>query len=341
MRKAMFGLAVAMALAAAAPAQAGAVLDRVKARGEVRCGTSTGTTGGAFHSIDSAGQRRGFLIDMCRAIAAALFNDPAKGIIQGMQFVQTFTAVKTGEVDVVTWTHTYTSSRDTNLGYEFPVVYYYSGQSFMVPKATNIARLEQLSGAAICVVSGSNIAAVIEDAFKQRNMTFRPVSFENVDSMVAAYRAGRCDAISTEPPVLAGYRSTFRDPAEHVILDVLISREPLAPMIAEGDFEWLNVLRWVFWATILAEEHGITQANVEAMRRTSTEPEVRRLLGVEGDIAQKMGLSPDWAVNVIRTVGNYGEIYDRHFGPNTPANLPRGLNRLWSQGGLMFVPPYR
>lgn len=320
-------------------AHAGAAIDKIKARGEVYCGGQPEGLG--FHTPDPSGNWRGFAVDYCRALATALFNDPGKFVYKPMSFVQTFTALQTGEVDIITTSTTYTVSRDAVLGYEFPRVYFYSGNAFMVKRSANVASPKDLNGAAICNITGSTNISSVDDYFRKNGMTYTQVNFDKIDDAFNAYKSDRCDAISQEPPVLASFRTSLGNPDDNIILETTISKEPFSPVVLETDPQWTNLVRQTINATITAEELGITSANVEEMAKTSQDPEVRRLLGAEGDIGSKMNLANDWVINVVKAVGNYGEIYERNLGEQSALKIPRGVNNLWSNGGLIYSPPWR
>ncbi|KWV55149.1 hypothetical protein AS026_37885 [Rhizobium altiplani] len=320
-------------------AHAGVTIDKIKSRGELYCGGQAEGLG--FHTPDTAGNWKGFAVDYCRALATALLNDPGKYVYKPMSFVQTFTALQTGEVDIITTSTTYTVSRDAVLGLEFPRVYFYSGNAFMVKKSANVSGPKDLSGATICNITGSTNVSSVDDYFRKNGMTYTPVNFDKIDDAFNAYKSDRCDAISQEPPVLASFRSSLGNPDDNVILDTTISKEPFAPVVLEKDPDWVNLVRQTINATITAEELGVTAANVEEIAKTSKDPEVRRLLGAEGDIGTKMSLANDWVVKVVKAVGNYGEIYDRNLGAQSVLKIPRGVNNLWSNGGLIYSPPWR
>jgi general L-amino acid transport system substrate-binding protein len=337
-------LALAAPGPAAAPAMAqqaqaaGPTLATVRARDLLVCGTSTGTPG--FSMPDSRGEYRGIDSDLCRALAAAVLGDPAKIRWVPLTSTARLPALQSGQVDVLYRTTTWTHGRDTANGLNFTAVSFFDGQGFVVRRSLNVARATDLAGAAICVVSGSTNELNLADWARVNNIRYSPVVFEQNDEARIAYLAGRCDSYSTDASQLAGILSGFPDRQAHMILPDIISKEPHAPVVRHGDDQWFDIVRWTLFALLIAEEKGITQANVESML-TSQDPEVRRLLGLSGDHGPLMGLDRRWAYNAIRAVGNYGEIFERNLGPNTPVGLQRGLNRLWTQGGLMYAPPMR
>lgn len=335
MRRIAFAIA-ALLLAGAAQAQ---TLDAVKRRGQLVCGTSTGTAG--FDMPDSRGEWHGMMVDLCRAVAAAVLNDPARVRFIPLSAPQRFTALVAGEIDILARTTTWTLQRDAGAGMNFTAPLYYDGQGFLVPRRLNVTRARDLDGASLCLTAGTTSEANVVDWARANRVTFRPVVFERNEEARAAYMAGRCDVYSTDVSILSATRATMaRDPSEHVILSDIISKEPLTPVVRQGDDQWFDIVRFVQFALIEAEERGITRANVDAMM-ASPNPDVRRLLGVTPGNGRALGLEESWAAQAIRAVGNYGEMYERNLGPATPLGLPRGVNALWTQGGLMYAPPLR
>ncbi|MCX7646781.1 MAG: amino acid ABC transporter substrate-binding protein [Rhodobacteraceae bacterium] len=323
----------------AAGASAAATVDDVKARGELICGSNTGLTG--FGAPDANGNWQGFDVALCRAIAAAVLGDPNK-----VRFVPTtgetrFTALASGEVDVLIRNSTWTFSRDTELAFDFVAVNYYDGQGFMVKKDLGVASAKELDGATVCIQTGTTTELNLADFFKANNMTYTPVNVQDDSQAQQQYLAGACDAYTTDASGLAASRATMADPENHIILPEIISKEPLGPVVRHGDNNWGDIVRWTFYALVTAEEKGITAANVEEVAASSTDPEVRRLLGVEGDMGAKIGLDNEFAKRAIAAVGNYGEIFEANIGEATPIGLARGLNALWTQGGLQYAPPFR
>ncbi len=332
------GLFATSAAEAQQPAPAGPTLSAVRARGLVLCGTSTGFAG--FSVMDTQGRNRGLDADLCVALAAAIFGDPARIRWERLTGQTRFPALQGGQVDVLMRTTTWTHSRDANLGLNFTTVSFFDGQGFLVRRDANIARAADLAGATICTTSGTTSELNLADWSRSRNIAFRPVLFEQIEEATRAYESRRCDALSTDASVLASIAAIQSNPAEHVVLSDLISKEPHSPVVRQGDDQWGDIVRWTLFALLNAEELGVTQANVDEMLR-SPNPEIRRLLGVAGDHGQMMGLDARWAYHAIKAVGNYGEIFDRNLGANSPTRLARGLNALWSNGGAMYGMPIR
>ena len=338
--KALLGSAAIAAAAVATPAHAGKTLDAIKARGAVVCGVNTGLAG--FSAADSQGNWTGLDVDTCRAIAAAVLGDANKVKWVPLTAQQRFTALQSGEVDILARNTTWTLTRDASLGLSFTGVTYYDGQGFMVPVKAKIKSAKQLKGATVCVQSGTTTEKNLTDYARANNLNIKPVVFEKVEAATGAYFAGRCIAYTTDASGLASVRNKeAKDPKEHVILPELISKEPLGPVVRRGDDEWLAIAKWVVFGLIEAEEFGITQANVEKMAKESQDPVVMRIVGTSEDTGKLLGLDKDWMVRAIKTTGNYGEIFERNVGPKTPIGLPRGVNELWSKGGIMYAPPVR
>ncbi|MCW2307298.1 amino acid ABC transporter substrate-binding protein [Rhodobium gokarnense] len=329
-------LGAAVALAATA-ANAG-TLDDVKAKGFVQCGVSQGLPG--FSNPDDQGNWTGLDVDYCRALAAAIFNDPEKVKFSPLSAKERFTALQSGEIDVLPRNTTWTMSRDTALGLNFVGVNYYDGQGFMVRKSLGVASALELSGANVCTNTGTTTELNVADYFRSKDMPYQIVAFEKADEVVQAYDAGRCDVYTTDASGLYAQRLKLTNPDEHMVLPEIISKEPLGPVVRQGDDEWFNLAKWVHFATINAEELGVTSANVDEMKNSET-PSIKRLLGTEGEYGKAIGLDNDWAYNVIKHVGNYGEIFERNVGPSTQLGIARGLNALWSKGGLQYAPPVR
>ncbi|WP_426956882.1 amino acid ABC transporter substrate-binding protein [Muricoccus radiodurans] len=324
--------------ASAQPVEPGPTLRAVRARGALVCGGHPGAPG--FGAMDSRGVYRGLDADTCRAIAAAVLGDGEKVRFPILTSATRFTALQSGEIDVLPRTTTWSHTRDTANGLNFTAVTFYDGQGFLVRRTHNISRAQELEGASICVTAGTTSELNLADWGRSRRVTFRPVVFESNDETRRAYEANRCDAYSTDASQLAGIRSALSRPEDHTILPDIISKEPLAPAVRHGDDQWFDIVRWTIFALIEAEELGVTQANVEQML-TSERVEIRRLLGQAGDHGPMMGLDRRWAYNAIRAVGNYGEVFERNLGRGSPVGLPRGVNALWTQGGLMYAPPIR
>ncbi len=319
-------------------APAGGRLQVVKNRGKLICGTNGSLPG--FSNLDQAtGQFTGFDADFCRVVAAAVLGDATKVDFRPLSTKERSVALQSGEIDVLIRNTTWTSSRDATWGLFAPTTFY-DGQGMMVRKSLNATKLEDLAGASICVQTGTTTELNLTDQMRARNVEFIPVVFEDIDATYAAYDEGRCDAVTSDRSQLAARRTTLKNPDDHLIMDVVMSKEPLGPVVPLGDDQWFNVVKWAVFATIQAEESGINSKNVDTFKDTQ-DPVIRRLLGLEGDLGTQLGLANDWVVQVIKQVGNYGEIFDRNLGPGTPFNMARGQNDLWTRGGLLYAPPYR
>ncbi|WP_340108277.1 amino acid ABC transporter substrate-binding protein [Pikeienuella sp. HZG-20] len=314
------------------------MLETVMDAQTIKCGVSDNLPG--FSTLNDEGAWTGFDADYCRAFSAAVFGAGDKVKFTPIAFNQSFTALQSGEVDVLSRSVTYTISRDTQLKVNFIPPTFYTGQSFMAHKKLGVNSVKDLSGAAICVLAGSVTERYIADYFRANDMEFNPIAIEQTSQVQAVYESGRCDAMSHETPSLAIARSRFNDPEAHVILPEVIAKSYEAPLVREGDDRWADIIRWTHFGLVTAEELGITQGNVDEMLK-SNDPVVRTFLGVDGDIGEKMGLANDWAANVIRAVGNYGEIYDRHLGEESVLRIARGMNDLYERGGLLYAPSWR
>lgn len=332
------GLAAALAVAAPASAQPAAdTIAAIRARGQLVCGIAQ--NGPGFAQPDSRGVFRGLDVDTCRAVAAALFGDANRVRFVPNTVVQRFPMLQSGEIDILSRQTTWTLSREATLGLEFAGINFYDGQGFMVRGSSGITSARQLDGATICVAPGTTTELNLTDYFRTNNMRFTPVVIEQVEEIRAAFLSGRCDAYTTDASALASFRSTrTNDREEFVLLPEIISKEPLGPAVRSGDFRWFNLVRWTLFAQIAAEELGVTSQNVEEMARTSANPDIQRLLGRTGDLGRALGVNNDWALQVIRQVGNYGEMYERNI---IPIGIPRGQNNLWNRGGLHYAPPIR
>jgi general L-amino acid transport system substrate-binding protein len=341
-RIAVAGAALAVGFSAAAHAT---TLDDVKARGKLLCGVTTGLAG--FGAPNDQGVWAGLDIDLCKAVAAAVFGDPTKVEYKPLNAEQRFTALQSKEVDMLARNSTWTLSRDTQLGLDFVAVNYYDGQGFMVKKELGVKSALELKGASVCVQEGTSTEKNLGDFDKVNNLGIKPVKFKENDQARSTYDEGRCDAYTTDASGLAGERTALKNPDDNIILPEIISKEPLGPVVRHGDNQWGDIVRWAHFATLVAEEKGITQANVDDVKakngadNQNADPETQRLLGITDKMGEGMGLSNDWAYNIIKAVGNYGEIFDRNVGPKTPLKLERGLNALWSKGGLQYAPPVR
>jgi len=332
-------LAAAGALSAV-PAHAGKTLDGIKARGQVVCGVNTGLAG--FAAADSAGKWSGLDVDMCRALAAAVLSDAEKVKYVPLNAQQRFTALQSGEIDILARNTTFTLTRDASLGLHSTVTNYYDGQGFMVPVKSKIKSAKQLKGQTVCVQSGTTTEKNLTDYSKANGLNIKPVVFEKLEAAENAYFTGRCLAYTTDASGLSSTRSKVaKDPKEHLILPELISKEPLGPMVRRGDDEWFAIVKWVQYGLIEAEEYGVKQANVDQLK-TSADPIIQRLVGGGNeDTGKLLGLDKEWLARAIKATGNYGEIFERNVGPSSPLGLPRGLNNQWNKGGLMYAYPVR
>lgn len=314
------------------------ILDDVKSRGHVQCGVTTGLPG--FSQPDDKGNWTGIDVDTCRAVAAAVFGSADKVQFTPLTAKERFTALQSGEIDILSRNTTWTLTRDTSLGLNFTGTNYYDGQGFLVSKKLGVDNAEQLDGATVCIQAGTTTELNLADYFRTKDMKFNPLVFDTSEQTVSGFAAGRCDVLTSDRSQLAALRSKLEDPSSAIILPNIISKEPLGPVVRQGDDQWFNVVKWALFAQINAEELGVTQGNVVGMK-SSENPEIQRLLGTTGDMGEKLGLPADFGFRIVQTVGNYGEMYDRNVGPDTPLGLDRGLNALWSNGGIMYAPPVR
>jgi general L-amino acid transport system substrate-binding protein len=337
MRKYLFMASMVASITFASAASA-TTLDDVKKKGFVQCGVSQGLKG--FSSPDDKGGWTGIDVDLCRAIAAAIFGDAEKVKFTPLSAKERFTALQSGEIDVLSRNTTWALSRDTALGFDFRGVTYYDGQGFMVRKSSGVKSARELDGATICVLMGTSTSLTLADYFRSNNMKYEPITFEKDDEVVAAYESGRCDAYTTDSSGLYANRLTLKDQQEHLVLPEIISKEPLGAVVRHGDNQWGDIVSWALYATLNAEEFGVNSKNAEGLRE-SDNPEIRRLLGTEGKFGEGLGLPDDWAYNIIVKVGNYAEIFDRNVGKGSPLGIPRGLNALLTQGGIQYAPPIR
>ena len=320
-------------------ATAGATLDAVKSKGFVQCGVSTGLPG--FSAADEKGQFTGIDVDMCRGVAAAIFGDPGKVKYSPLTAKERFTALQSGEIDMLPRNTTWTLTRDTSLGLNFTGVNYYDGQGFLVTKNLGVKSATELDGASFCIQAGTTTELNLADYFRANKMSYTPITFDTSDQTVKAFEAGRCDALTSDQSQLYALRIKLKDPKSAVVLPEVISKEPLGPVVRQGDDEWFNVVKWMLFAMVNGEELGVSSANVDEMKAKSTDPNVRRLLGIEGTKGEWMGLPDDWGYNIIKHVGNYGEVFERNVGKGSPLGISRGLNALWSKGGIQYAPPIR
>lgn len=339
--KQWLALAVAASsLMMAAPAMAGKTLDGIKSKGQVSCGVHTGLAG--FSAADSAGKWTGIDVDVCRAVAAAVLGDPEKVKYVPLTAQQRFTALQSGEIDVLSRNTTFTLTRDASLGLHQTVVTYYDGQGFIVPKNSKITNLKQFKNQTVCVQSGTTTEKNLTDYSKAKGLNIKPVVFEKEEAATAAYFAGRCISYTTDASGLASIRNKVAtNPADHVILPELISKEPLGPMVRRGDDEWFAVVKWVIYGLMEAEEYGITQADVEKLKTSSQDPVVKRILGTGEDSGKLLGLDKEWMARALKATGNYGEMFERNVGPSSALGLPRGINNQWNKGGLVYAMPIR
>jgi general L-amino acid transport system substrate-binding protein len=329
---------VALAMLVGAQGASAQTLKAVKERGMLNCGAN-GTLAG-FGLPDAQGNWTGLDVDFCRAIAAAVLNDPKKVKFVPLSAKDRFTALQSGEVDVLARNTTWTSSRDSSLGLSFVGVDYYDGQGFMVRKSLKVNSALELNGAAVCVQQGTTTELNLADYFRAHKMQLKTVTFATANEAVKAYDAGRCDSYTTDASGLAAERLRLANPDDHIILPEIISKEPLGPVVRQGDDQWFTVVKWVLFAMINAEELGITQKNVDEMMKSTT-PDVKRFVGTEGSYGEQLGLTKDWAVRIIKAEGNYGEVFERNVGQGSPLKIARGLNRLWNKGGIQYAPPIR
>jgi general L-amino acid transport system substrate-binding protein len=334
----MKALVAAAALLLGLAATAGAAtLDDVKARGSLTCGVNQNLQG--FGAKDADGNYAGFDVDFCRAVAAAVLGDPAKVTYVPLSAQERFDALKAGKVDVLARNSTWTMDRETAMPLRFAGISYHDGQGFIVKKLLGVTSALQLSGASICFQTGTTTESNVEDFFREKEMTFVPVRFDTLNDLVKAFDEGKCDTFTTDMSALYAVRLRLKNPDDAMVLQDVISKEPLGPAVRQGDEQWFNIVRWTLYALVNAEELGITAANVDDMKAKSKNAAVRRLLGVEGGDGTSMGLDADWAARTIKATGNYGEIFERNLGPNTPLAINRGLNALWNAGGVLYAPP--
>ncbi|QQS55276.1 MAG: amino acid ABC transporter substrate-binding protein [Candidatus Competibacteraceae bacterium] len=325
-------------LAVANGARAGTTLNAVKERGYIKCGVSDGLPG--FSYADEKGKFSGIDVDLCHAVAAAVFGDSTKVKFTPLTAKERFTALQTGEIDVLSRNSTWTSSRDSALGLNFTGVTYYDGQGFLVNKKLGVKSAKELDGATVCVQAGTTTELNLSDYFRTNKMKYTPITYDKSDESAKALEAGRCDVLTSDQSQLYAQRIKLAKPGDYVVLPEVISKEPLGPVVRHGDDEWFDIVKWTLFIMVDAEELGINSKNVEDMKK-STNPDVKRMLGVEGDKGKDFGLANDWMAVVVKQVGNYGEIFDRNVGKGSALEIERGLNALWTQGGLQYAPPVR
>jgi len=331
-------LTAGVAAAALSMSTQAATLDDVKARGVLSCGVSTGLAG--FSEKDEQGNWSGLDVDVCRAVAAAVLGDASKVQYKPLTAKERFTALQSGEVDLLSRNTTWTHTRDTSLGLNFAGTVYYDGTGFMVRSALGVKSATELDGANACIQAGTSTELAIADYFRENNMSYKAVTFDTTEQTRVGFESGRCDFLTTDRSALAALRVGLADPSSAIVLPEVISKEPLGPVVQQGDDQWFNIVKWVVNAMIEAEEQGITSANVDE-KKSSGKPANLRLLGVEGELGANLGLNPDWAYQIVKQVGNYSESFEAHIGVNTPMQLERGLNALWKDGGILYSPAMR
>ena len=332
------GTALTLAMVAGT-ANAGATFDAVKKKGFVQCGVNTGLPG--FSNIDDKGHWKGLDVDVCRAVAAAMFGDASKVKYTPLNAKERFTALQSGEIDMLSRNTTWTLTRDASLGITFTGVNYYDGQGFLVKKSLGVKKASELSGATVCVQSGTTTELNLADYFRSHNMKFTPVTFDTGDATEKAFESGRCDALTSDQSQLYAWKAVLKDPSSAEVLPDVISKEPLGPSVRQGDVKWFNIVKWSLFAMQDAEGLGITSKNVDDLRASSKNPSIERFLGKQGDFGKMLGVSNNWAYNIIKQVGNYAESFDRNVGKDSPLKIRRGLNALWKDGGIMYAPPWQ
>jgi general L-amino acid transport system substrate-binding protein len=338
MKRVSLAVSLAAAAALSVTAASAQTLKTVKDRGTLSCGVSQGLPG--FSSPDDKGNWTGLDVDVCRAIAAAVLNDPTKIKFVPLSAKDRFTALQSGEIDVLSRNTTWTISRDTSLGANFTGVTYYDGQGFMVKKSLKVNSALELNSASVCVQTGTTTELNLADFFKGNNMKYEVIAFGTIDEAVKAYESGRCDVFTDDVSGLYASRLKLANPADHVVLPEVISKEPLGPMVRHGDDQWFDVVKWTLFAMITAEELGVTQKNVDEMAK-SDKPEMKRVFGTDGNLGEQLGLTKDWVSRIVKAVGNYGEAFDRNVGTGSKLGISRGLNNLWNKGGIQYAPPIR
>jgi len=332
-------IALILGAAALVPNLASAsTLEQVMKKGSVACGVSTGIPG--FSATDSKGVWKGLDVDLCKSVAAAVLGDASKVKYIPLTAKERFTALQSGEIDVLVRTTTWTATRDTSLGLNFAGVNYYDGQGFLVSKDLGVTSAKELDGASFCIQSGTTSELNLTDYFIANKMEYKAVTFDTSGQTIDAFKKGRCDAVTSDASQLYGLRVKMDDPSSAIVLPEIISKEPLGPVVRQGDDEWFNIVRWTMFATIEAEELGVTASNAEEMLK-SDNPSIKRLLGTTGKAGENLGLKADWAYQIVKQVGNYSESFDRHVGKDSPLSIDRGINALWNKGGLMYPMPIR
>lgn len=339
MLKRILAMGSLLAISTLPVTHAGATLDAVKAKGYLQCGVTTGLAG--FSAADEKGRWTGLDVDTCRAVAAAVFGDADKVRFTPLTAKERFTALQSGEIDLLSRNTTWTLTRDTNLGLNFAGVNYYDGQGFLVSKDLGVSSARELDGAAICIQAGTTTELNLADYFRTHGMSYTPVTYDKSDETVKGFAAGRCDVLTSDQSQLYALRIKLDDPESAIVLPEVVSKEPLGPVVRNGDEDWFKIVRWSLFAMLNAEELGITSANIDQLKNTSATPAVQRLLGLSGIKGQGLGLSDDWAYNIVKQVGNYGEMFERNVGKGSPLKISRGLNALWTDGGVQYAPPIR
>jgi general L-amino acid transport system substrate-binding protein len=338
MKRVSLVLTLAVAAGFSVQAASAQTLKTIKDRGMLSCGVTQGLAG--FSLPDDKGNWTGLDVDICRAISAAIFNDPSKVKFVPLSAKDRFTALQSGEIDVLSRTTTWTLSRDTSLGANFTGVTYYDGQGFMVKKSLKVNSALELNSASVCVATGTTTELNLADYFKGNNMKYEVIAFATADDTIKAYESGRCDVFTTDASGLYAERLKLANPADHVVLPEIISKEPLGPMVRHGDDQWFDIVKWTLFAMVTAEELGITQKNVDEKAK-SDNPELKRVFGTDGNLGEQLGLTKDWVARIVKAVGNYGESFDRNVGAGSKLGIARGLNQLWNKGGLQYAPPIR
>jgi len=327
-------LSLSVATLALATTVSGAdTLDQVKKKGYVSCGISTGIAG--FSATDSSGAWKGIDVDMCRAVASAVFGDDTKVKYAPLTAKERFTALQSGEIDLLSRATTWTATRDTSLGLNFAGVNYYDGQGFLVSKSIGVNSAKELDGATVCIQAGTTSELNLTDYFKANKMTYKPITYDTSAQTIEGFKSGRCDVVTSDASQLYGLVLKVKDPSSVKVLPEVISKEPLGPVVRQGDDRWFNIVKWSYIALVNSEELGVTQSNVDAMTK-SANPNIKRLLGVSGKAGENLGLDAKWAYNIVKNVGNYGESFARNVGKDSPLKIDRGLNKLWNQGGLQY-----
>lgn len=332
-------LATVLALGGASQVLAGTTLDAVRKKGFIQCGIGDGLPG--FSYADAKGKYLGLDVDVCRAVAAAVFGDANKVKFSPLTAKERFTALQSGKVDILSRNTTWTSSRDAAMGLNFTGVTYYDGQGFLVNKRLGVASARELDDAAVCIQAGTTTELNLADYFRAHNLKFTPVTYDASDESARSLESGRCDVLTSDQSQLYAQRIKLAAPDDYVVLPEVISKEPLGPAVRQGDEEWFDVVRWTLYAQLNAEELGVSSANVEELARSSKNPDIARLLGAEGDYGKDLKLNRDWVVQIVKQVGNYGEIFERNVGAGSQLKIERGLNALWNKGGLQYAPPVR